>query len=81
LVDGRTTTFELNTHFGEEILEANPHYSTVAGFIIDQMKTMPDVGDKFENELLIVEVIDLDGRRIDKVLLTLKQNKLSDSFS
>jgi putative hemolysin len=72
LIDGRATIFEINNFFGEEILVPNPHYSTVAGFVIDQMKTMPEVGDQFENDLFFIEVMDLDGRRIDKVLLSLK---------
>jgi putative hemolysin len=72
LIDGRATIFEINNFFGEEILEPNPHYSTVAGYVIDQMKTMPEVGDQFENDFFFIEVIDLDGRRIDKVLLSLK---------
>jgi putative hemolysin len=72
LIDGRATIFEINNFFGEEILEPNPHYSTVAGYVIDQMKTMPEVGDQFENDFFFIEVIDLDERRIDKVLLSLK---------
>ncbi len=72
LIDGRATIFEINNFFGEEILEPNPHYSTVAGYVIDQMKTMPEVGDQFENDFFFIEVIDLDGRRIDKILLSLK---------
>jgi len=54
-------------------LEPNAHYSTVAGYVIDQMKTMPEVGNQFENDIFVIEVIDLDVRRIDKLLLTLKQ--------
>jgi len=80
LIDGRTTIFELNNYFGEEILETNPHFSTIAGYVIDYLKTMPDAGDKFENDIFIVEVIDLDGRRIDKVLLTLKQKIKEQTF-
>lgn len=72
LIDGRTTLTEINNFFGKEMVEPNPHFSTVAGYVIDQLKTMPELGDKFENELFSTEVIDLDGRRIDKVLLTLK---------
>jgi putative hemolysin len=73
LIDGRATIFEINNYFGEEILEPNAHYSTVAGYVIDQMKTMPEVGNQFENDIFVIEVIDLDVRRIDKLLLTLKQ--------
>lgn len=73
LIDGRTTIFELNKYFNRVIIEQNPHFSTIAGYVIDQLKAMPQVGDTFENEEHILEVMDLDGRRVDKVLFSLKQ--------
>lgn len=73
LIDGRTTIFELNKYFDRVIIEQNPHFSTIAGYVIDQLKAMPQVGDTFENEEHILEVMDLDGRRVDKVLFSLKE--------
>ncbi|WP_157016946.1 hemolysin family protein [Mesorhizobium xinjiangense] len=49
-------------------LQRRRSYDTVAGFIIDLLKRIPEVGDTVEAEGWRFEVVDLDGRRIDKVL-------------
>ncbi|MFN8828349.1 MAG: hemolysin family protein [Labrys sp. (in: a-proteobacteria)] len=45
-------------------------YETVAGFILDEMKHLPGIGESFEKAGWRFEVMDLDGRRIDKILVT-----------
>ena len=45
-------------------------YDTVAGLVLHQMGQIPDLGASFTAEGFRFEVIDLDGRRIDKVLIT-----------
>ena len=45
-------------------------YATVAGFVLDQMTQIPHVGDKFDYDIWTFEVVDIDGRRIDKVLIS-----------
>ncbi len=47
-------------------------YSTVAGFVIDNLRKIPQVGDKFEYSGYIIEIVDIDGNRIDKLLITKK---------
>jgi putative hemolysin len=49
-------------------LPASRHYQTVAGFLLSQFGRIPDVGDRIEVEGWRFEIVDLDGRRIDKVL-------------
>jgi putative hemolysin len=49
-------------------LPVSRHYQTVAGFLLSHFGRIPDVGDRIEAEGWRFEVIDLDGRRIDKVL-------------
>ncbi len=44
-------------------------YDTVAGLVLHQLGHIPDLGAKFTAEGYCFEVIDLDGRRIDKVLV------------
>lgn len=44
-------------------------YSTVAGFVIDQINEIPKVGDKINYMDYIIEIVDMDGNRIDKVLI------------
>ncbi len=48
----------------------DPDFTTVAGFIIDEMKRIPELGESFVKDGWKFEVIDLDGRRVDKVLVT-----------
>jgi putative hemolysin len=45
-------------------------YDTVAGLVLHQLGRLPELGTTFQLEGLRFEVIDLDGRRIDKVLVT-----------
>jgi putative hemolysin len=44
-------------------------YSTVAGFVLSQINKIPKVGDKFKFVGHTIEIIDIDGNRIDKVLI------------
>ena len=45
-------------------------YSTVAGLVLDEMGLLPSVGTVLEIQGLRIEVVDLDGRRIDKLLVS-----------
>ncbi len=45
-------------------------YETLAGFILSQLNHMPKVGESFNHEGWQFEVVDLDGHRIDKVLIS-----------
>jgi putative hemolysin len=47
-------------------------YHTVAGFVLDNFGAIPAVGDEFDNQGWRFEIVDLDGRRIDKVLAAKK---------
>jgi len=44
-------------------------YETLAGFVLSNMNHLPDVGESFEADGWRFEVADLDGHRIDKILL------------
>lgn len=45
-------------------------YETVAGYILAEINHLPEVGETFERTPWRFEVVDLDGRRIDKVLMS-----------
>jgi putative hemolysin len=45
-------------------------YETVAGLVLNQLHRLPQLGDKVEAGGWLFEVLDLDGRRIDKLLVT-----------
>jgi putative hemolysin len=47
-------------------------FSTVAGLILDRLGHIPAIGDTAEWDGLSLEVVDMDGQRIDRVLITHK---------
>lgn len=69
LVDGMTPVDEFEELVGVRGLDNDEGYSTVAGLVMHLMRTVPKEGDKAEHPPLYFEVIDMDGRRIDKVLV------------
>lgn len=45
-------------------------FQTVAGFVLAEMNHLPNVGETFDKGHWRFEVVDLDGRRIDKILVS-----------
>ncbi|HEY4201496.1 MAG TPA: hemolysin family protein [Devosiaceae bacterium] len=59
--------------FGDKMGVSVPRdakYETVAGYVLSEINRLPKVGETFESGGWRFEVIDLDGRRIDKILMT-----------
>jgi putative hemolysin len=50
------------------VIPENRNYDTVAGFLIEAFGHLPAVGDHILLQNWRFEVVDLDGRRVDKVL-------------
>jgi putative hemolysin len=50
-------------------------FSTVAGLILDRLGRIPSTGDKTDWDGLVLEVVDMDGKRIDRVLVTRKEEE------
>jgi putative hemolysin len=50
-------------------LPLDEDYNTVAGFVMSQLKQIPETGDSFEWRRWRFEVVDMDGRRVDKVMV------------
>jgi putative hemolysin len=48
--------------------EDEGYYQTLGGFVIHQMGTIPTAGEWFEWDSYRFEIVDMDGRRVDKVL-------------
>lgn len=70
LINGKTLIFELNQYFQKEIIEDNiSQYTTVAGFMLEHLKAIPVAGNNFEYENYYFEIMDVDGLRIDKILM------------
>lgn len=69
LVDGMTPVDEFEQLVGVRGLDTDEGFSTVAGLVMHLLKAVPKEGDKVEQEPLTFEVLDMDGRRVDKVLV------------
>ncbi|MBB3655497.1 putative hemolysin [Rhizobium sp. BK650] len=69
LVSGWTPIDEfsefMNFHLDEDV-----EYQTVAGLVLEELKHLPELGETFVKNDWKFEVIDLDGRRVDKVLVS-----------
>lgn len=71
LINGRTTIHEVNQFFTRDLIEENiGQYTTISGFMIHHLKSMPHAGDLVRYENLTFEVVDMDGVRIDKVAVS-----------
>ena len=71
LVDGQYSLLEFAKFFELDIDDnVIDSYNTVAGLIISQKDQLPNVGDTITIDQLQIEVLDKDGQRIDKLLVT-----------
>lgn len=72
LIDATLPTGELKTLLGLEVAlphEGHADYQTVGGLMVTQLARIPTAGDYFEWAGWRFEVIDMDKRRVDKVLI------------
>lgn len=72
LLDGMVSIDEFKELFHLEELpgEEEEQYQTLGGFVITSLAKIPTSGDHFTWENLCIEVVDMDGRRVDKVLVS-----------
>lgn len=69
LVSGWTPADALADRIGMSLPE-DRDYATVAGLALDVLKRIPEVGECFTLQGFRFEVLDLDGRKIDKLLVS-----------
>jgi putative hemolysin len=73
LVDGQYAIIDFVKYFDIELKEDyQSKYTTVAGLIIYNYNTLPQIGQKVTIDNYELEVIDKDGQRIDKIMITKK---------
>lgn len=72
LLDGMLPVEDFKEIFHLETLpgEKKDAYQTLGGFVFTQMGRVPTVAESFEWNNLRFEIVDMDGKRIDKVLVT-----------
>jgi putative hemolysin len=68
LVSGSMPVDEFAAKIGVPI-PRDPGYETVAGYVLAELNHLPVAGETFVREPWRFEVLDLDGRRIDKILV------------
>lgn len=72
LIDGALPAHEFRELFDIDQLEGEEHghFETIGGFIMDQLGHIPVTGEEVFADHHRIEVVDMDGHRIDKVLVT-----------
>jgi len=70
LLDGMLEVDEFKEIFSLPMLPHENEYETLSGFVMMSLGRVPQAADHFEWHGLRFEVIDMDGRRVDKVLVT-----------
>ena len=69
LVSGGANADVLTDRLGLNLSE-DREYSTVAGFALSVLKRLPETGETFAHQGWKFEVVDMDGRKIDKLIAT-----------
>jgi CBS domain containing-hemolysin-like protein len=65
LIDGLTLIEDVNQQLGLEL--HNPHYDTIAGYVLGRLGHIPEVGDTVEKGGVSIRVEDMDGLRISRL--------------
>ena len=78
LVDGLLPIDEFKEYFSMKKLpdERSGVFHTIGGFVMHKLGRIPSSGDKFEWGSYRFEVVDMDGNRIDKVLIMKSDRKV-----
>ncbi len=80
LVDGSLPVDELRELIGQRLPHLDDHdYHTAAGMAIAHFGRIPNTGEYFDWSGWRIEVVDLDGPRIDKLLLTRIESAVADN--
>ena len=68
LIDGMMPAHEAFARLGFRSRSAEGNFHTIAGFALAQLGHLPEVGEHFRYEGWRFEIVDMDRRRIDKLL-------------
>jgi putative hemolysin len=71
LVDGQIPFYDFLVRFekAEWMNEGEHEFDTLAGFILHELEHIPKTGEKFDWKGFAIEIMDMDGHRIDKVMV------------
>ncbi|MFN6337013.1 MAG: hemolysin family protein [Sphingobacteriales bacterium] len=76
LVDAQIPFYDFLSKFDktEWMNEGEHEFDTLAGFILHDLERIPKTGESLEWRGFKIEIIDMDGHRIDKVLVTISDS-------
>ena len=74
LVDGQYSFYDFLEYFDMEDLYAEHDYNTLSGLILEILERVPKTGEKLKWLDFEFEIVDMDGARIDKVLVKYLKN-------
>jgi putative hemolysin len=69
LVDGSMSIDDVERLLERGNMRSGDDYTTLAGFVLAQLGHLPTTGESFRWRGFRFEVVDMDGRRIDKLLI------------
>lgn len=75
LVDGQCTMYDFLNHFGLDAEMQDYDYTTIAGLVLHTLEHIPRTGDCAEWGEFLLEVVDMDGPRIDKILVKKREHQ------
>lgn len=70
LVDGQCPFYDFLSYFNAEENFAHSEYNTISGLIIDLLEHIPTTRERVTWHGFEFEIVDMDGVRIDKILVT-----------
>lgn len=74
LFSGQYPFYDFLAHFDCEDLYADHDYNTISGLILEVLNRLPKTGEKLKWMDFELEIVDMDGARIDKVLVSFQPN-------
>ncbi|MFN8249625.1 MAG: hemolysin family protein [Ferruginibacter sp.] len=79
LVDGQLHFYDFLSYFEKADWMSEEHeFDTVAGFVLQELQHIPETGESFSWKGFDFEIIDMDGQRIDKVLVKISEELKED---
>jgi len=78
LVSGAASAELLSNRLGINLPD-DRDYSTVAGFALSVLKHLPETGEKFRHDGWSFEIVDMDGRKIDKLIASRPRKRTAQS--
>lgn len=74
LIDGQCSFYDFLKHFECEDLYAESSYNTLGGLILHQLGHIPQAGETLRWNEFCLEIVDMDGARIDKVSVSISSS-------